>query len=267
MADGSYCRDRDNKKRMDGVAISTGSNDYVCRWLERFCSSHYCRVLSNGRTTRVIQYRKKGDVNFWSATLAARIYGMFGDANSYNKCVPKEIFTASDSCIAAFLRGYFSGDGSLHLRNGQFIVDCSSVNRSLVEDISVLLDRIGIKNNINSGHSRGLCWGKYQQRLQYKLKVEHGLAVNRFMDLVGFIQAKLFVRRTKFNDEKGRPVSIRGIREKKFVGEKPVYDISTTSETFVANGILCHKSGSMLSDDETGSWVKEVISAELKTAT
>jgi len=33
------------------------------------------------------------------------------------------------------------------------------------------------------------------------------------------------------------------IRQIEFIGEKPVYDISTASRTFVANGILCHNSG------------------------
>jgi hypothetical protein len=58
-----------------------------------------------------------------------------------------------------------------------------------------------------------------------------------------FIQNRPFVRRTSFTDKTGRPVSIRSIRKVEYFGEKPVYDISTASETFVAGGMLCHNSG------------------------
>jgi hypothetical protein len=60
------------------------------------------------------------------------------------------------------------------------------------------------------------------------------------MDLVGFIQTKPFVIRTKLLDKKGRPISVRRIRKIEFIGEKPVCDISTTNESFVGDGILCH---------------------------
>ena len=64
-----------------------------------------------------------------------------------------------------------------------------------LEDVSILLDRLGIKHNITSGYSRGLVWGKYQQRLQYKIVINHGMAVNRFMELIGFVQERPFKKR------------------------------------------------------------------------
>jgi len=107
-----------------------------------------------------------------------------------------------------------------------------------LEDVSILLDRLGIKHNITSGYSRGLVWGKYQQRLQYKIVINHGMAVNRFMGLIGFVQERPFKRRTRFTDKRYCDISIRGIRTIQYIGEKPVYDISVESEAFVANGTL-----------------------------
>jgi hypothetical protein len=143
--------------------------------------------------------------------------------------------------IARLLRGYFSGDGSIHVSSGignracHFIISCSSVSKNLLEGISILLDRLGIRHHISDGYPGG---GYHSVIKSYKLSIFQGLAVNRFMDLVGFIQNKPFVRRTSFSDKTGRPVTIRGIKKIEYVGEKAVYGISTASETFVA--VACY---------------------------
>jgi hypothetical protein len=245
---GTYHRGEKYEKRINGVSISTGNNSDVKSWLDQFAYKY--SNFWNGEMSNVITHRVNGDSRLFSVILANDIKENFGLVDSYTKRVPKQIFTADNNSIASFLRGYFSGDGSVHPRSGHYVIDCSSVNRALIEDIQILLDRLGIKSNITTGYSRGLCWGKYQQRLQYKLKIEFGQDVNRFMNVVGFIQSKPFDVRTRFNGKKDRPISMRRIRKIEFIGDKPVYDISTASETFIANGILCHNSGSAQWDDE-----------------
>lgn len=44
-------------------------------------------------------------------------------------------------------------------------------------------------------------------------------------------------------DDKTLDKRAQRVRKIEFIGKKPVYDISTTSKTFIANGILCHNSG------------------------
>ena len=58
------------------------------------------------------------------------------------KRVPQCIFNAPKPIIAAYLRGYFSGDGSADSRSLK--VDATTVSRELKEDLLALLSRLGI---------------------------------------------------------------------------------------------------------------------------
>jgi intein/homing endonuclease len=216
LADGSYAGEHAinifNKKNMD-----------IKNWLQEF-SSKYSRSIGKGgddRMTKVYsEHGTKGDVILCSSILKKQVMQMFCKVDSYTKQVPQEILTANQSSVAAFLRGYFSGDGCLTIKSGRqhgHIISYASVNMKLLDGISILLDRLGIRHHISEGYMNG-SKGYASRVKQYKLSISQGLAVNKFMDLVGFIQKKLFVRRTTFTDKTGRPVSIRSIRKVEYVG-------------------------------------------------
>jgi hypothetical protein len=63
------------------------------------------------------------------------------------------------------------------------------------------------------------------------------------MKLIGFIQHRSFLPRTRFHENSERPAHIVRIRSIEYIGEEPVYDISCSSENFVAGGMLCHNTG------------------------
>ena len=64
------------------------------------------------------------------------------------KRVPQCIFNASKPIIAAYLRGYFSGDGSADAR--ALKVDATTVSRELKEDLLALLSRLGIMARVKT---------------------------------------------------------------------------------------------------------------------
>ncbi|MFB6167942.1 MAG: DNA polymerase II large subunit, partial [Haloferacaceae archaeon] len=59
-----------------------------------------------------------------------------------DKRVPQLVFDAPDDVVAAYLRGYFSGDGTASER--KIAVSATTVSRDLKEDLLALLTRLGI---------------------------------------------------------------------------------------------------------------------------
>ena len=89
------------------------------------------KVTVSGRLLRI----------FFDTVLDA---GIFADT----KRVPQCIFNASDDIVAAYLRGYFSGDGSAD--SSALKVYATTVSRELKEDLIALLTRLGIVCNVTN---------------------------------------------------------------------------------------------------------------------
>jgi intein/homing endonuclease len=230
MADGSYERDG---ARIKGIDISTGNEKGILKFLEKF----------------KFRPKSKGDYRKHSVELAQFVYRLYGDVDCYSKRVPRILFVASKRQIGLFLKGYFSGDGSVHTHESDhIIVDCASVNRALLEDMQVLLNRLGIRSNIDVGYVPT----RLSKRRQYKLKIEGKINVERFLKYVGLLKELdpkfydiLRTQNSKLRRE--RLLSARQIRDIEYVGEKPVFDFKVNpTEIFIANGIVCHNSGSLV---------------------
>ena len=71
-----------------------------------------------------------------------------------DKRIPQLVFDAPDEVVAAYLRGYFSGDGSVDPE--QPTASATTVSRSLKEDVLALLSRLGMKARVTAGDPRPL---------------------------------------------------------------------------------------------------------------
>jgi intein/homing endonuclease len=231
IADGSYERD-DNSGIPKGIAISTGNEEGIVKFLtEKF----------------KFRPKSKGDYRKYSVELVRFIYNLCGDVDCYSKRVPNILFTTSKRQIGLFLKGYFSGDGSIHPHEENFIiVDCASVNRKLLEDIQILLNRLGIRSNIDAGYIPT----KFSKRKQYKLKIEGKINVEKFLKQVGLLK-KINPEYYDILNNQGhtlkhdRAFSSHRMRGIEYIGEKPVFDFKVNpTEIFIANGLVCHNSGS-----------------------
>ena len=86
---------------------------------------NHAKVTVSGRLLRA----------FFDTVLDAGIY-------AGTKRVPQQIFDSPDSVVAAYLNGYFCGDGWAH--TNRLAVSASTISRELKEDLLALLSRLGI---------------------------------------------------------------------------------------------------------------------------
>ncbi len=187
---------------------------------------------------------KKGDVSFASSEFVSwlRKNGFEGDSRS--KRVPLRLVTADKASIAAFLRGYFSGDGSVYsINRRRLVVNCCSINRRLLEDVQTLLSRVGIYSVI-SGPNRPGKSSYPRSSKSFILTINRLESLRRFRERIGFIQP----RRTRklsvlIGGRKSYPLTSATIERIRKLPrqERVVYDLQVQgTQRFVANGILCH---------------------------
>ena len=233
IGDGSYCT---KNGQIEGLAISTGGNKDIISFISKFG----------------FREKNKGDYRLYNKSLAGLFYRCFGYVRAYNKRIPEWILLAPLDELSAFLRGYFSADGSIHLKKGYVVIDCASVSRGLLEDVQFALNRFGIRSNIDSGYIPT----KFSKRRQYKLRIEGKLNVETFLDKIGFIKSVKpefyeILRNQGAQRKKRYRLSRHGVREIRYLGIQDVFDLKVPgTEMFIGNGVLLHNSGSAFLDEE-----------------
>lgn len=119
-------------------------------------------------------------------------------SKTYSVRVPEIIMGNEDNLIiAAFIRGFCAGDGCLTF--GKCYGNCKeilskintypriqlvSVSKDLIEDISVLLNRLGIKHFISKRNSR-----KVNEVDSYLLQISGKKRLEKWMEIIGFSNA------------------------------------------------------------------------------
>jgi intein/homing endonuclease len=100
--------------------------------------------ISLCRTLFGVEPRTHGNEIYFDALNLRPFFESLGftfPTNSATKAVPDLLFKCPDAEIAAFLQGYFDGDGSVDGRTGVYAV---SKSRRLAAQIQMLLSRLGI---------------------------------------------------------------------------------------------------------------------------
>ena len=248
----------------DKIAIELQSSEYthdaVRHLSEKYgCSRNLVYVAKWRKLNKSIRLKghrfaiavsKKGDVNFSSRKLADWLRNEGFAGYSYTKRVPQWCFTASDDEVAAYLRGYFSGDGSAFKINGvRPVVNCASVNKNLMMDIRTLLTRLGIYGVISGPQKPGTT--SYESSsMSFSLTINRIESLRRFRDKVGFLQDRKnrYVRSLK-GGRKAYPLTSATIQSIKRLPRcvRPVYDLQVEgTERFIANGVLCHNTSTIV---------------------
>jgi hypothetical protein len=102
------------------------------------------------------------------------------NVHSADKFVPAVVFTAQPESVAAFLRGLFSGDGSIYGSDGAVFLEYYSISERLAQDVRHLLLRFGIFANLR--HKRLPGGGS-----SYTVQMTDPNMVQRFAEAVGFV--------------------------------------------------------------------------------
>jgi len=66
------------------------------------------------------------------------------NTGAHNKSVPGFLFASSNENVRNFLKGYFSGDGSITKSERRYVVEASTVSKRLANDLLYLLLKLGI---------------------------------------------------------------------------------------------------------------------------
>jgi intein/homing endonuclease len=223
------------------------------------------RLMSNFGSDAFSVYSKDG-IRAWDVFVreghwlntAMRIAEMEG--KSRTKRIPAWLFGCSSSVIGAFLRGYFSGDGSI----SGHVIEASTMSKRLAEDVMLALARLGIFARMRKRYckSKTLSIARPDYLTpggwQYRVCISKASEVRRFATKVGFIQSykqeavmKLLSSRKDRKYLAGRIFhaviwdEVASIEEVDGPGFS--YDISVEgTEKFVAGGIIVHNSEAKL---------------------
>jgi intein/homing endonuclease len=176
-------------------------------------------------------------------------YGIY-DSNNI-KCIPNKIFNESKTNIRAFIRGYFSADGSISIRNNYPIIKLDSINKDNLIKVQKLLQIVNISSSYFESKTNTSYKGKISK---YNMKRVCISDRNKFLDEIGFI-TDVRNRIDKINmdsrdfgyDFKERRV----LRIEKIEYDDYVYDFEIPEyQNFYANNILVHNTDSVITCDE-----------------
>lgn len=137
-----------------------------------------------------VKYYKNGvDLTFNSKEVAKLLERLCGDVTSYTKSVPNLIFSQTDKVRGAFLRGYFSGDGSV-TDSDEAEIGWATVSKRLFFDIALLLGSLGINSNLTIEKEREFddFGKKYTARRCYDGAIYSFKDKKKFNEKVGFLQ-------------------------------------------------------------------------------
>ncbi len=125
---------------------------------------------------------KRNPINVWFDAM-----GLF-DKRSYEKFVPREVFSLPDAQVALFLRHLWATDGFIGTKRGRSVghpcIYYASSSRRLAEDVAALLTRFGIVARIATSPKDGY-------RDMYNVHVGSGDHVERFVSKIGAFGPKV----------------------------------------------------------------------------
>ncbi len=174
--------------------------------------------------------------------------------DSKTKRIPDFVYALPEDKIGAFLRGYFTGDGSCSLQS-TLEVNLTSVNKWLIDGVSFLLMFSGIKHSIYE-EERAVksdlilkFYGKPKSIHSHKIRI-YGREAGKFIEGIGFLGekqkhaegllkkwlAKKGRTRTSFDED----VFIDKVMERKEMDsqDKYVYDLTVdTHHSLICSGI------------------------------
>ena len=148
LAEGSY-------SNTSSVRISLNSleTDYVasiCR-----------RLFGEIAIYHKIDSENSADIYINSTPLVKAMQALGFTSGAHNKCIPNFVYNLSKNNIAALLRGYFSGDGSVNTVTPAPQIEASTASHSLADGICHLLLYFGIVAKIYdraSEQSKRICF-------------------------------------------------------------------------------------------------------------
>ena len=203
-------------------------------------------------TPRKITYmNKKGDVLISNIRISKKLLNQGLHNGFATKSIPNHFMTGSLDNCRSLLKGLFSSDGGLKFKKStnNFTIAFGVSNKKLASQVRILLWRCGISCSMSneSGDNSGF----KKTASPYRVVIASKNDLQKFLDEIGLIGHEKRVIRAEeqlqrmngLNHYELTSKTVRGIEEQ-FIKRK-VYDLSVEGEKFIANGFVCHNSGSL----------------------
>jgi DNA polymerase-1 len=174
MADGHIARSNYNEKPAALVlAFDWGEDDLV---------EYFARIIERlfGKTPTRRATRSCPVLTVAGVDIGGFLEQIGAGGSSRTIRVPASIFAAPEAIVAAFLRGYFEGDGS-----ASDSLSVRSVSRAMLVDVHHLLTQFGIPSSISTG---GVDPRGYAPR--HTLRVVGDRSKARFRDRIDFLSPR-----------------------------------------------------------------------------
>lgn len=187
-----------------------------------------------------------------------RDLGVYGQTKN-NKRLPLNIHSYCKSDVCSFLSGLFDSDGYY----GKNSIDLTSSCKELLLEIQLLLNKIGIHSNVYT-HKVNLILNENKKikniNNYFNLEIKDKISILRFAEnivpLISYKKESLDNLRKVYllrNPERSKSlpnIRFERIVKKEYTGIKPIYNLTTsTTHTYVANGIITHNTGGTDSAD------------------
>jgi intein/homing endonuclease len=244
-----------------GLAIGMScANDSECLEIVRKVSSYFDFAYNH----KVKVSNNKVDCIISNSFFQRVMIGLGLVGNSHTKEVPWWVFELPDDLICAFLRGYFSGDGSVSSKK-KFSVSACTVSPKLFYGLTQLLSSQGIDSLWR--HIEGKTGGFSKGRdVLFHIRIGNLNNYRLFRSKVGFLQKfknekletitstkhkiNMSKKTNDFFSKRNDELHLRclSVRSKSLSFKRGfVYDLEIPDgQRFVANGLLVHNSTSWM---------------------
>jgi len=182
----------------------------------------------------------------------------FGEFGTYHCDIPSVIFKSPKTVVSSFIQAAFDAEGTVDVSDDRCRIITGMTSIEFVEDLQILLGMFGIQSQLRRDVVHVNKDGITRHNMHY-LSISNKWHVKRFMEEIGFLSnrkneaARKALEKMNF-DKIGRGNTpsakiIHRIARIDSLGEMPVYDISTSNETFLANNLTVHNCMSCLRVD------------------
>ncbi|MBU1204133.1 MAG: AAA family ATPase [Nanoarchaeota archaeon] len=157
VAEGSYMK--------NGVRLSIHRK-------EEKIFSELCKKLFGHITVYRKPNSQGSDIIISSLILKKVMEDVLGfNSGATKKVIPQIVYNLNRECLAAFLRGYFSGDGSINTKTPAPMIEVSTESPNLADDIMFLLLQFGIVAKVYLRKNRSqkrICFADYDNLEKFK---------------------------------------------------------------------------------------------------
>lgn len=232
--------------KMD-LARELGNKYGVSFWSAYNAKKRISKLLTRSDALNV-RVNGKGDAWLSSKALVTKLkrLGFKGTGNS--KRIPAWLHKASNRQIALFISGYFAGDGSCWEKRSGPAISFSSMNQSLMKALRPLLLRLGVSHGFSISNARSSGFRTKNKKI-YQIVICSSQSVKNFVSKITDIAGKLNKIKIPARGRSKYQVSARKVREVKKLPKKrrKVYDVEVEgTHNFIANGIVCHNSTTLV---------------------